>query len=75
MKSQIQNKEEVLVCGISNTNTIYSYLFCWNYEQSSQNNQCTWCSPLRYEDIFSKKRFSGGEKLIWAKYLWGGCSK
>ena len=23
---------------------------------------------LRYEDIFSKKRFSGGEKLIWAKY-------
>ena len=32
-----------------------SCLFCFNCEQSSQNNQCTWCSPLKYGRIFPKK--------------------
>ena len=35
-----------------------SCLFCCNYEQSSQNNQCTWCSPLKYGSIIPKKKAS-----------------
>ena len=60
MKSQIQNKKGWWNCGITNTkikqNDLESrYLFCSHYEQSSQNNQCTRCSPLKYGRIFSKK--------------------
>ena len=40
------------------------YLFCCNYEQSSQNNQCIWYFPLKYESIFSKKSFSWGDKTF-----------
>ena len=51
-------------------------LFCCNYEQSPQNNQCTWCFPLKHGRIFSKKKASNkGTKKFWAKKLWGGCSK
>ena len=43
-------KKERWNCGITNTNIKHNYkesryLFFCNYEQSSQNNQCTWCSP------------------------------
>ena len=45
-----------------------SCLFCCNYEQSSQNNQCTWCSPLKYGSIFPKKKLlMRRQKILWAK--------
>ena len=28
-----------------------------------------------WEHFFQKKLFMRGEKLFWAKKLWGGCSK
>ena len=52
------------------------YLFYCKFEQSSQNNQCTRCSPLKYGMIFSKQKLlMRGQKLFCAKKLWGGCSK
>ena len=68
-------------CGITNTNIKRNYqesmyLFCCNYEQSSETNQCTWCSPLKYGRIFSiKKLLMRGQKLSEAKKLLGVCSK
>ena len=64
--------EKALVCVIANTNIKQNYrvsllakVFCWNYEQSSQTNQCTWCSHLKYEAIFSKKKlFMGGQTFL-----------
>ena len=79
MKSQVkkkENKKEWWNCGISNTNIKQNYeesryLFCCNYEQLSKNNQCTWCSPLKYGRIFSKKKllireqkFFGAKKIM-----------
>ena len=57
-----------------------NYLFCCNYEQLSQNNQCTWSSegiPSKvWEDFFQKKpSHHEGTKTFWAKKLWGGCSR
>ena len=45
-----------------------TYLFCCKYEQSSQNNQCTWCSPLKYGRFFSKKNLMRAQKLFSANY-------
>ena len=85
MKSQFQKKKkkkkEWWNCGMTNTNIKQNYqesryLFCCNYEQSSQSNQCTWCSALKYRGFFFKKKLlMRGQKRFWAKKLWGGCSK
>ena len=60
-------------------NKIISYQFLVallegaNHEQSSQNNQSSWCSPppLKYGRDFFQKRFSWGTKLFREKNLWG----
>ena len=81
MKSQIPNKQKKWNCGITNTNIKQNYqeskyLFCCNYEQSSQNNQCTHGAPSKvWEDFLQKKLLMRRQKLFWAKKLWGGCSK
>ena len=67
---KFKTKKKWWNCEITNTNIKQNYLesrylFCCNYEQSSQNNQCTWCSPLKYGRIFSKKSFS------WDKNFFG----
>ena len=33
----------------------------------SQNNQCTWCSPLKYGMIFSKQNLSWGDKSFFGQ--------
>ena len=64
MKSQILKKQQKKWwnCGITNTNIKQNYqelryLFCCHYEQSSQNNQCTWCKASHEETktFFGKK--------------------
>ena len=47
---------ELLIPTLKKILAINSYLLCGNYEQSPQNNQCTWCSPQKY-GIFSKTAF------------------
>ena len=47
---------------------LHSYLFYWNYEKSTQNNQCAWCSSLMYEGTFyQKKAFHEGPNVFWEK--------
>ena len=49
---------------------LHSYLFYWNYEQSSQNNQCAWCSSLMYEGTFhQKKLFMRGQTFFGKKFM------
>ena len=45
-------------------------------EKLSQNNQCTWCLPLKYGEISYKKAFHEGKgrEHFWSKNLLGGCS-
>ena len=81
MKSQIQKKKkgkkEWWNFVITNTNIKQNYqesryTFCCNYEKLSQNNQCTWCSPLKYGRIFSKKKASNeGTKTFLGKKIMG----
>ena len=73
---KFKTKKEWWNCGITNTNIKQNcyesrYLFCCNYEQSSRNNQCTWCSLLNYGRIFSKKSFSWGDKNIFGQKYYG----
>ena len=44
---------------------------------SSQNNQRTWCSPLKYGRIFSKQKDSPEKTktFLVKKSFWGDCSK
>ena len=80
-KKKRKKRNEWWNCEITNTNIKLNYyesryLFCCNFEQSSQNNQCTWCFPLKYRRIFPKKKASHeGTKTFSGKTLWGGCSK
>ena len=68
MKSQLQNKKndglgELLITlnKIIRNKGNYEQLCCnyvatcCSYKQSSQNNQCPWCSPLKYGKISKKK--------------------
>ena len=74
MKSQIK-KKEWWDCWITNTNIKQNChesrnSFCCNYEQSSQNNQCTWCSspPSKaWEDFFQNKASHKGTKSFFGK--------
>ena len=79
MKSQIQKKRWNFWNYQYNIKQNYQesrYFFCCDYEQLSQNNQRTWCSPLRYGRIFSKKKFLVRvQKLFWEKKLWRDFSK
>ena len=44
---------------------INCYLFCWDCEQSSQNNQCSWwCSPLGMSEFFPKTVFHEGKNFF-----------
>ena len=72
MKSQIQNKKNGGIGELLITlNKIIRNQQGAYYEQSSQNNQCTWCSPLKYGSIFQKKLPMRGQKLLWAKQIMG----
>ena len=61
---------------IPTLNKITSYQFLLNllerenHEQSSQNNQSTWCFPPKVWGDFFKKSFSRRDKHFWGKYLW-----
>ena len=83
MKPQIQKKKkkERKNGGIvENTEQNYQesrYFFCCSYEQLFQNNQCSYMVlPSKvWEDFFKRKKLlMRGEKLFWAKKIWG-CSK
>ena len=39
-----------------------------NHEQTSQNNQPTWCFSLKHGEFFSKKCIHGMTKLLWGGY-------
>ena len=77
IKSQILNKKnggivELLIPKLNKIISNQGYLFRCNYEKSSQSNQCTWCSPLKYGRIFSKKSFSWGDKSFFGQKIMGG---
>ena len=66
---------------IPTLNKITSYQFLLNllerenHEQSSQNNQSTWCfSPKVWGDFFKKRLFKEGQTFFGQTFM-GGCSK
>ena len=73
VKSRIQNKKNagIVELLITLNKIIRKYFVVYNYEQLLQNNQCTWCSHLKYGTIFSKKKklLMRGQKLFWAKKI------
>ena len=64
MKSRIQNKKNagIVELLITLNKIIRKYFVVYNYEQLFQNNQCTWCSHLKYGTIFSKKKKASHER-------------
>ena len=70
LKLKAKRTEEVLVLEllIPTLNEIVRYQFLLVllklYEQSSQNNQFTWCFPLKYESFFFKRSFSLGTNIL-----------
>ena len=60
VRSQIQSKNnfgivELLIPTLNKIIKDQSTYFLVIIEESSQNNQCTWCSPQKYGRIFSEK--------------------
>ena len=70
---------EVQVCGTTNTNIkIISYQFLLNLLEGTnheQSSQSTWRFPVLGDFFKIKNNFLWGDKLFWAKHLWGGYSK
>ena len=78
MKSQIEKKKNggIVELLIPTLNTIIRNQDTYFFAIMNNRLKIIMVLPLKHVKIFSKKELlMRGQRLFWAKKLWGGCSK